>query len=185
MPASTVHKFLIEGGISRSAFYKITVTENSPQEATPGSVSSLASAMPALGGIQKYTVTWEPNGGTLSGSATQTLSTISSLPAASNEDYALDGWYAEDGSKAAVGTTLERDTIYTAKWVPACSHPATRTKTFEATETEMGERVTYCSSCGEVLDVEYLLLKTILKHLIKRKLARLISSQLPVLPLEP
>lgn len=69
-----------------------------------------------------YTVTFDPNGGTLSTTAyhvtkNATLASVmSSLPTPNRGGMAFVGWFDEDGNQAALDTVIRSDTTYTAQW---------------------------------------------------------------------
>lgn len=68
-----------------------------------------------------YTVRFDPNGGTLSGSATLVTSTsgkLSNLPTATRSNYTFDGWYTEisGGDKVTVNYVFTSDATVYAHW---------------------------------------------------------------------
>lgn len=70
---------------------------------------------------QPYTVTFDPNEGTLTGSKTMVTGVngkLSQLPTPTRQGYTFDGWYtaAADGTKITTDTVFTKDTTVYAHW---------------------------------------------------------------------
>ena len=73
--------------------------------------------------VQKATVTFDANGGTLPEGAPESVKvtaggTIASLPAASRTGYEFAGWTTADGAAFTTGTPVNADLTVTARWKP-------------------------------------------------------------------
>lgn len=73
-----------------------------------------------LWGGGKFTVTFDPNGGTVKPTAavTGTDGTLTSLPGPTREGYTFNGWFtaAEGGSPVTAGTAFTQDAVVYAQW---------------------------------------------------------------------
>lgn len=70
---------------------------------------------------ETYTITFDANGGTISGSATMTTGTngkLTSLPSATRSNYTFDGWYtaSSGGTKVTTDTVFTSNTTVYAHW---------------------------------------------------------------------
>lgn len=78
--------------------------------------------------VKGVTVTFNPNGGTVSESTRVLLegSTIGNLPSPSRVDYKFAGWYTDpiDGVKISNTTIIDNDVTYYAHWTPIYSDVA-------------------------------------------------------------
>lgn len=86
--------------------------------------------------INSHSLTWNANGGTLSGSYTSgtvTYGTTIAVPTVSRENFVFNGWDATPAS-----TMPDNDLTYTAQWTPA-----------EASVTVEGEDPTYYATVAE------------------------------------
>ena len=68
-----------------------------------------------------YTVTFDPNGGSLTGSKTAVTGTngkLAQLPTPTRDGYTFEGWFtaAEDGTKITTDTVFTKDTTVFAHW---------------------------------------------------------------------
>lgn len=73
--------------------------------------------------VQKATVTFDANGGTLPAGAPESVEvtmggTIASLPAASRTGYEFAGWTTADGAAFTTGTPVNADLTVKAQWTP-------------------------------------------------------------------
>ena len=68
--------------------------------------------------VNEYSITYDPDGGTLPADAPQkhTYGTETKLPTPSKDGYTFDGWYDEDGNKIDTVPADAKGTKVTAKW---------------------------------------------------------------------
>ena len=90
---------------------------NSGQQASTGGSGSTTPVNPKPT-VNKYTVTFNANGGSAS---TTTISDVTegstiTVPTASRDGYTFDGWFDANGNQLTSGTKITADVTYTASW---------------------------------------------------------------------
>ncbi len=101
--------------------------------------------------VNKYTVTFNANGGSVSEASRKVNygSTVGTLPNASRSGYSFKGWYtsASGGTKISASQVIKSNVTYYAQW--ACLHSKYNSSVTTApTCTSTGVKTYTCATCG-------------------------------------
>jgi len=110
--ANAGYSFSGWGGASTSTGASVTITMNGNKTLTANFKSTEQS--------QTYTITFNPNGGTVSPTTAATVATgkLTTLPTPTRSGYAFDGWFTDTtgGTKVTAATTFTQNTTIHAQW---------------------------------------------------------------------